>query len=92
MCGSSSSPSGTVNRSCGYTPSGLSSDGLSRYTRSLISWALATLASPGMPPIVAQEPKATSTLLFWRSSLAMYSFSLLRTQPLNRQRSMKPSS
>ncbi len=45
-----------------------------------------------MPPMVAQAPKATSTLDFLRSRLATYSFSLLRMQPLKRQTSMKPSS
>ena len=41
-----------------------------------------------MPPMVAQAPNATSTLLLARSTLAMCSFSELRTQPLNRQTSM----
>ncbi len=41
-----------------------------------------------MPPIDAQAPKATSTLLLARSTRAMCSFSLLRMQPLKRQTSM----
>ncbi len=41
-----------------------------------------------MPPMLAQAPNATNTLLFWRSSLAICSFSLLRTAPLKRQTSM----
>ena len=49
---------------------------------SKISSLVVRLASPGMPPMWAHEPKATIILLFWRSSLAMCSFSLLRTAPL----------
>ena len=45
-----------------------------------------------MPPMWAHEPKATMTLLFWRSSLAMCSFSELRTAPLKMARSSSPSS
>ena len=49
------------------------------------------LASPGMQPSLAQEPKATSTFDFFRSSCAMYSCSLVRMLPLKRQTSMLPS-
>ena len=48
-------------------------------------------ARPGMQPSLAQEPKATRTFDFRRISWAMYSCSLVRMPPLNRQTSMLPS-
>ena len=44
-----------------------------------------------MHPSEAQEPKATSTFDLRRSNFAMYSCSLVRTPPLNRQTSIAPS-
>ena len=66
--------------------------GLWRYAAVMISSLEARLARPGMPPRWAHEPNATSSLLFWRSSLAMCSFSELRTAPSKIVRSSSPSS
>ena len=44
-----------------------------------------------MQPSLAQEPKATRTFDFRRSSWAMYSCSLVRMPPLKRQTSMLSS-
>ena len=44
-----------------------------------------------MQPSLAQEPKATRTFDLRRSSWAMYSCSLVRMPPLNRQTSISPS-
>src|SRR5512136_544217 len=49
-------------------------------------------ARPGMQPSFAHEPNATSTWLFWRSSLAICSFSSLRIPPLKRHNRMDLSS
>ncbi len=62
------------------------------YELSKISLRVCRFARPGIHPSEAQDPKAIRTLDFLRSSWAMYSCSLVRIPPLNRQTSISPSS
>src|SRR5271157_1981475 len=58
----------------------------------MISRTSLKLASPGMQPSVAHEPKATRILDFCLSNLAMCSFSSLRMPPLKSVSRIEPSS